>query len=343
MKVDPLFNVWTGTWRDPRFSPPADGGRPENALTGQSFMVNSGTTAITVPASYGKWPLWRDTDIATGRDPTLGVDTLGYEWDVNAENGFQPTGSIDLSQTAVAGVEVLEDYGSTYGTGSATHHLNLYRAPSRALVFGAGTVQWSWGLDSSHDRGSPAPDVRMQQATANLFADMGARAATLQGLVAPVPTNPMFPTGTAPPDPPAPPPPPPVTARPPGEPPASTGRPSAPTTGASASSAKDEGSATSANGSSGGSTAGCLKLTSTVKRMQTGKRTALTATVRRSGRPAAGVRVVLSGNGTSVVRRSDRHGRVRFVVRPRHAGTLRLRVPTQRSSCKAAVASVRVR
>ncbi len=31
---------WTGTWRDPRFSPPADGGRPENALTGTIFMVN---------------------------------------------------------------------------------------------------------------------------------------------------------------------------------------------------------------------------------------------------------------------------------------------------------------
>ncbi len=26
--------TWTGTWRDPRFSPPADGGRPENALMG---------------------------------------------------------------------------------------------------------------------------------------------------------------------------------------------------------------------------------------------------------------------------------------------------------------------
>ena len=28
-----------------------------------------------------------------------------------------------------------------------THSLSLYRAPSGALVFGAGTVQWSWGLD----------------------------------------------------------------------------------------------------------------------------------------------------------------------------------------------------
>ncbi len=59
------------------------------------------------------------------------------------------------------------------------------RAASGALVFGAGTVQWSWGLDANHDRGSTAADVRMQQATVNLFADMGVQPATLQsGLVA---------------------------------------------------------------------------------------------------------------------------------------------------------------
>ena len=45
-----------------------------------------------------------------------------------------------------------QDYGSTYGNGTATHHLTLYRAASGALVFGAGTVQWSWGLDATHDR-----------------------------------------------------------------------------------------------------------------------------------------------------------------------------------------------
>ncbi len=33
------------------------------------------------------------------------------------------------------------------------HRMSLYRAPSGALVFGAGTVQWSWGLDDTHDRG----------------------------------------------------------------------------------------------------------------------------------------------------------------------------------------------
>ncbi len=44
--------TWTGTWEDPRFSPPADGGRPQNALTGQLFVVNSGTTDIRVPSQY---------------------------------------------------------------------------------------------------------------------------------------------------------------------------------------------------------------------------------------------------------------------------------------------------
>ena len=58
--------------------------------------------------------------------------------------------------------------------------MTLYRAASGARVFGAGTVQWSWGLDSDHDRSGGPADARMQQATANLFADMGAYGATLQ-------------------------------------------------------------------------------------------------------------------------------------------------------------------
>src|SRR5204863_9576685 len=36
-KIDPS-PIWTGTWRDNRFSPPADGGRPENALSGTNYM-----------------------------------------------------------------------------------------------------------------------------------------------------------------------------------------------------------------------------------------------------------------------------------------------------------------
>ncbi len=53
-KIDPLPGVWTGTWRDPRFSPPADGGRPENGLSGTLFTVQDFYGAITVPALEGQ-------------------------------------------------------------------------------------------------------------------------------------------------------------------------------------------------------------------------------------------------------------------------------------------------
>ena len=202
-KIDPNA-AWTGTWRDPRFSPPADGGRPENALTGQIFTVNDGpggTTSIVVPEVYGKMRLWRNTSIASlasGASATLPFGTLGYEWDEDLDNGFRPAGLVRLSSTTVNGVSYLQDYGSTYATGNATHTLTLYKAPSGALVFGAGTVQWAWGLDANHDRAGTPADARMQQATVNLFADMGVQPTTLQpGLVAAFPsTDGQAPTST---------------------------------------------------------------------------------------------------------------------------------------------------
>ena len=186
-KIDPLPNVWTGTWRDPRFSPPADGGRPENGLTGTIFMVNCCADAITVPAADGKMRFWRGTSIATqapGATAALPNGTLGYEWDADLDNGFRPAGLFRLSSTTLSELQILQDYGSTYGAGTATHALTLYRR-SGALVFGAGTIQWSWGLDGNHDRGASTPDVRMQQATVNLLADMGVQPATLQAGLAP--------------------------------------------------------------------------------------------------------------------------------------------------------------
>jgi hypothetical protein len=180
--IDPT-GIWTGTWRDPRFSPPRDGNRPENAMTGTIFKVNAGTVNLRVPAADGKMRLWRGTTVAgqaAGATATLGSDVIGYEWDQDADNGARPRGLVKLSTTNASGVQILTDFGSTYASGSATHNLTLYRAASGALVFGAGTVQWSWGLDSNHDRGSGAASTPMKQATVNLFADMGAQPATLQ-------------------------------------------------------------------------------------------------------------------------------------------------------------------
>ena len=181
-KIDPS-SEWTGTWRDPRFSPPADGGRPENALTGTAFTVNSGTAAIVVPAAEGKMRLWRNTSIASLADDqsvTLPAGTLGYEWDSDLDNGFRPPGLVRLSNTTVNGVDKLQDHGSSYALDTANHALTMYKHASGARVFGAGTIQWSWGLDATHDRPGTPSDIRMQQATVNLFADMNLQPATLQ-------------------------------------------------------------------------------------------------------------------------------------------------------------------
>ena len=176
---------WTGTWRDPRFTTPPNRPTPENALTGQSFIVNSGTSRIMVPQQYGQLRLWRNTAAATqlaGGSLPLAPSTLGYEWDDDPDNGFRPAGQFRLSSTTVSGVSTFLDYGSFLTVGTATHTLTAYRARSGALVFGAGTVQWSWGLD---DYARNTADVNMQQATVNLFADMNAQPySLLPGLVA---------------------------------------------------------------------------------------------------------------------------------------------------------------
>ncbi len=202
--------TWTGAWADPRFSPPADGGQPANALTGQQFIVNGGSSDISVPYQYSKLRFWRNTAVSQltpGQSLTLapGNQMLGYEWDQDEDNGFRPTGLFDMSSTTVSGVQAFTDYGSLLNDkATATHHLTLYRAPSGALVFGAGTVQWSWGLDDTNawdEPGAPfgsKPDPTVEQATVNLFADMGAQPASLiSGLVpATQGTNTTPPTST---------------------------------------------------------------------------------------------------------------------------------------------------
>jgi N,N-dimethylformamidase beta subunit-like, C-terminal/Domain of unknown function (DUF4082)/Fibronectin type III domain len=180
-RQDPV--EWTGTWRDPRFTTPSENVTPENAVTGQSFLVNTGTSRITVPFAYKNLRLWRNTaatSLTSGQSLQLAPNTLGYEWDQDADNGFRPNGEFKLSATTVSGLEVFTDYGSTTAlNGTATHNLTMYKAPSGARVFGAGTVQWAWGLDDWNPD-SNAADRNMEQATVNLFADMGAQPATMQ-------------------------------------------------------------------------------------------------------------------------------------------------------------------
>lgn len=186
-KIDPSPE-WTGTWRDPRFAARSAGaGRAENGLTGTLYMSNDSDLPVTVSADEGRLRLWRGTSLASlapGTSAELAPHTVGYESNEDLDNGERPAGLIRLSTTTGAVPEYLQDYGNQTAPGTTTHHTTLYRAPSGALVFSAGSVQWAWGLDQTHDGDGAPADPRMQQATVNLLADMGAQPTTLMaGLV----------------------------------------------------------------------------------------------------------------------------------------------------------------
>jgi hypothetical protein len=182
-KIDPS-NQWTGTWRDPRFAAPSQGGNlPENGLTGTAYSVQGHDLPVTVSSGEGKYRLWRNTSLTSlspGATQALAEHTVGYESDEDYLNDARPQGLIRLSTTTGYAYERLVDWGNTTVRDSTTtHHLTLYRAASGALVFGAGTVQWAWGLDQTHDGDGAPADSRMQQATVNLLADMNAQPGTL--------------------------------------------------------------------------------------------------------------------------------------------------------------------
>ncbi|WP_205909782.1 DUF4082 domain-containing protein [Rhizobium pisi] len=174
-------NVGTGTWRDPRYADP--GQEPENALSGTMFQVDAyRQDTISIPYDYSNLRFWRNTDVSQlneGQTYSLVQNLLGYEWDSDVENGFRPDGLINLSLSSVSVDTYLRDYGTTVGSAVATHSLTMYRAESGALVFGAGTVFWSWGLSDNHQGPATSTDRNVQQAMVNMFADMGIQPTTL--------------------------------------------------------------------------------------------------------------------------------------------------------------------
>lgn len=192
-KIDPS-SEWTGTWRDPRYASSAAGAnRPENGIIGTQYMVNYSDLPITVSAEEGKLRIWRGTTLASlpaGTSQALAQHTVGYESNEDVDNGFRPAGLIRMSTTVGDVPEYLQDFGNTVAPGVTRHNITLYRAESGALVFSAGTVQWSWGLDQEHDGNGAPADSRMRQATVNLFADMGVQPGTLaSGITPALPTT----------------------------------------------------------------------------------------------------------------------------------------------------------
>jgi hypothetical protein len=177
-KCDPNPTVWTGLWR---MGAAYDAPLPENALTGeiswdQPPSSTSYSGPIMVPDTYKNLRFWRNTSIAVlpaGQSATLSTNSLGFEFDYEQYPTSYPNGRITLS--------------STTATDGNVHKLSLYRygGTGGPLVFGAGTIQWAWGLDGSHFNGTTVVSQDLQQATVNLFADMGVQPGSLQsGLTA---------------------------------------------------------------------------------------------------------------------------------------------------------------
>ena len=185
--IDPN-GTGTGTFE----APPNMGGAamPSNTLTGTVFQVDANPVEpITIPYGETLLRFWRNTSVANtapGQTATLAPYLLGYEWDSSPDNGFRPVGLVNLSATTLFEPTAYNTaFGNVDTSGTVTHNLVEYRDPtSGALVFGAGTVFWSWGLADQADStayGAPsAPDPNVQQAMVNLFADMGVQPSTLQ-------------------------------------------------------------------------------------------------------------------------------------------------------------------
>lgn len=195
---------WTGTWRDPDGAGKG-GGFPENTLTGTIFAVNGPdlrSLVVPVAGGYASQPLWRHTSVANlaaGQSFSSPGQILGFEWDVYGPSGVtsnagqfmappDPRTRYCSDVTYNVGGLLLDDAGDVYTNGSATHRLVVKPGGNGSLVFGTGSMNWSFGCDNAntYQIGADNTSGAIQQATINMLTDMGSPPATpMSGLTQP--------------------------------------------------------------------------------------------------------------------------------------------------------------
>lgn len=173
--LDPV--EWTGTWKDTRWP----GNRPEWLLTGTDFRMNGvyDHDATILRNPYGGHKVWGGTSLNDG-DITL-TRVIGFEADEMRPT--QPADSVKVLAAYTRNIDGAhaDNNGQEYlGNGDLEWGIISQRYAGGGLTIGFGTCQWSWTLDSTHDRGtgtevSPAA----QQFTINLLRDLGANPETL--------------------------------------------------------------------------------------------------------------------------------------------------------------------
>jgi YD repeat-containing protein len=211
----------TTTWRDdgaPAGNPNAPAGgrvgpnQPENSLLGSMYVGDNDNYdyPLTIPAAndqdeFSGDRIWRNTGVSESTATKVGTNLNGWEWDsIPTQAQYlskQPNGvkRLTLSDLAAAPSppEWIQDEGLLYSTlpppgQPTTVSAVKYTAPSGALVFSAGAIQWSWGLaphfmnkpgESYEDPAVDSSDPRIQQATYNVFADGGVQPQTPTGIL----------------------------------------------------------------------------------------------------------------------------------------------------------------
>ena len=124
-------------------------------------LAIKGPNAPYVVQNSSSW-VYAGTGLADG-DSIPGI--VGYETDSSMSSFPLPT--------SVAGTYQVLSQSPFTDPGPPpvpmTANSSIYQAPSGAWVFGAGTTDWSWGLDAAG-----VVDSRIQRITANLLQRFGA-------------------------------------------------------------------------------------------------------------------------------------------------------------------------
>ena len=138
---------------------------PEAMVVGQMYAHVVARPADWRVVQAGHW-LYAGTGL---RDGDRLTNLVGQEYDTFYPQ-YAPPGTLLLAESPV-------EPNCVDPTTPALHTATLYSAPSGATVFAAGTMQWSWALDSFGCRtwaGSRTPlDKRVGIMTANLFNRLG--------------------------------------------------------------------------------------------------------------------------------------------------------------------------
>ncbi|MBI5836533.1 MAG: hypothetical protein HZB25_04750 [Candidatus Eisenbacteria bacterium] len=140
--------------------------RPEAQLLGS--MLSSCQYPVSRPIHFARCDGWLTLGLEQEVGHDLGSQVMGYEYDVLFP-GISPPSVVSLFETPVSYPD-----GSCPQTAVTTYY---ERRPAEwsvqgGGVFNAGTIQWSWGLDST--AAGPA-DWRIQLLTSNLLHGLSRR------------------------------------------------------------------------------------------------------------------------------------------------------------------------